>query len=187
MADYIVTTNPEGNTQLVTNLVIKAKYYGADGKAGSTVTIGTAASINPSERRNITYNFVIGNSDPSTARDLIPSPIQSSTIRIDYVALMLKNAAGVFTGASDGTVPSQQYQPTIRHQVYPFDIIETWSDPSRLDSSGKPTVVWTVTYGTCYIESYDSTRDIARGDIRVMENVTVHYKTVTAVAGAPAA
>lgn len=186
MADYIVTTNPDGNTQLVTNLVLKAKYYAADGTAGDTVTIGTASSINPSERRNITYNFVIGNSDPSTARDLIPSPIQSSTIRIDYVALSLKNAPGMFSGSSTGTANTQQYQPTIRHQVYPFDIIETWSDPSKLDSSGKPTVVWTTTYNTCYIESYDATRDIARGDIRVMENVTIHYKNVTSVAGAVA-
>ena len=176
---YIDVTNSNGDVQLVTNLKLLSKSPDADGVLHDVV-IGTATNINPSERRNITYNFVIGNADPSTARDLIPGPINSSTLRLDFVALKLSNAIGIFVNpTAAGQTYSAGYTASIREQVRPFNIVETWLNPSTLDDSGNPKAIRTITYVDCYIESYDATRSMAGGDIRIMEGVSIHYKTVT--------
>jgi len=150
-------------------LVTSLKIYAKDA-AGTEQEIGSAINLNPTERRPITYNFVIGNSPPDVARDLIPGTINESSFTVDYVALYRAGVLKAFGGAGEGFLVS------LRNQNKPFYVKEVWTNPS--DNKTK-----TITYGGCFIASYSSTRDISRGDIRIMENATINYRTIEVLDG----
>ena len=146
-------------------LVTSYKLY-AKGLDGEQHEIGTAVNFNPSERRDMTYNFVIGNEPADEARDLIPGPVRDATLSVDFVALYKEGVIKAFgRDAGVGLLRS------IRDQNKPFDVVETVTDP---DTSN----VRTTTYKSCYISDYRATRDIGRGDIRVVETVTIHFRSI---------
>lgn len=137
------------------------------------VWIGFAQNATISESRTVTYSYVIGNSDPSTARDLIPGPIQDSTITLDCLVYHKLNPVGLFSNnkPEGEAVSGSRLASSIRYQTRPFDIVETWTNPT----TGK--VVYTQTYKDCYIESAGHTSDYNSSDMRVTTDVKIHFKT----------
>ncbi len=137
------------------------------------VWIGFAQNSTVSENRTVNYSYVIGNSDPSTARDLIPGPIQTSTIRLDCLVYHKLNPVGLFSNnkPEGEAVSGSRLASSIRYQTRPFDIVETWTNPT----TGK--VVYTQTYKDCYIESAGHTSDYNSSDLRVTTDVLIHFKT----------
>ena len=99
MIDFTFATdvlNPDGKVRLITSLELYAQVPDTDGTYYST-PIGMAQRMDISEQRNIVYNFVIGNKNPSRCRDLIPGPVIQSTIQLDMVSLYTVNGIGLFT------------------------------------------------------------------------------------------
>ena len=137
------------------------------------VWIGFAQNASVDETRTVNYSYVIGNSDPSTARDLIPGPIQQSTITLSCLVYHKLNPVGLFSNnkPSDEDVSGSRLASSIRYQTRPFDIVETWTNPT----TGK--VVYTQTYKDCYIESAGHTSDYNSSDLRVTTDVKIHFKT----------
>jgi hypothetical protein len=154
--------NPKGDVALVTSLKIRAK-----GKGGQMHEIGSAVQINPSESRNVQYNFVIGNEQPDEARDLVPGTINRSTLTVNYVALYKENVIEAF-GKADGDT----FLNSLRQQNRPFQVVEEITDVSESKTR-------TITYDGCYISDYTARRDISSGaDIRILEDCTIHYRTI---------
>lgn len=160
----IIPGNPNGDVKLVTSL----KLYVTD-MTGARTEIGTAVNLNPSERRPVTYNFVIGNNPPDEARDLIPGPVNDSTLSLDFVCLYTKSVIKAL-----GDANGNAFLVSIREQNRPIDIEEVWRNPATGDTR-------TIRYVGCYFNSYSSRRDISSGDIRVMESVSLTYRTIQSV------
>lgn len=170
--------NPAGKPRLVTALELYARVPRADGTGYDLVDVGTAQSADISESRAITYNFVIGNIDPSTARDLIPGPVNSSKLTMNMVALYTQNGVGLFSeDVKNPNIKGCRLSASIRYNTRPFDVIERWINPTTGNT------VYEVMYTGCYIESQQATRTMQGGDIRVMENIVIDFKETYIVPG----
>lgn len=178
MIDFTFATdvlNPDGKVRLITSLELYAQVPDTDGTYYST-PIGMAQRMDISEQRNIVYNFVIGNKNPSRCRDLIPGPVIQSTIQLDMVSLYTVNGIGLFT------VPNPQTSavaPALPYNTRPFNIVERWLNPSTGNT------LYEMMYTGCYIANYTMPRQMQGGqDIRVMENMQVHFKDIVYVPAA---
>ena len=176
--DYTFAMDPQntyGKQQLSSDLTLQAWVpVSRNSTQKERVTLGFAQSITVEETRNITYSYVIGNMDPSRPRDLIPSAIQQSTIRIPCLVFWKVNPVGLFSNnkPANESVEGSRLASSLSYQTKPFDIVETWTNPT----TGK--VVYTQTYKDCYIDSCGHTADNpGNADIRVATDVTIHFKT----------
>lgn len=170
--------NKDGKVELVSSLEIYTDVPSSDGSI-ERVYVGTARSMTVNERRNIVYNFVIGHKDPSTARDLIPGPIEESTIDFDMMVFFKVNSVGLFsTDIKKPNVPGARYAASVRFQTRPFDVIERWYNPTTGN------VVYEQTYVGCMIESCQKTSSYENAsDLRVLETVRCHFKTTRLTTG----
>ena len=160
----------ESKTVLSTAYKLMVEKTLADGTK-KIEQIGAAQKMNPSERRDLTESFQIGDfsGDPF---ELVPSLVRDKTLEIDRLSLYKKSMLEVF--GDDGIV-------TLSQQDKPFVIYEGRGDPTS--DTEKFDVV--VIYDGCWIKSYSATRDIARGDIREMQSTTIGYRKATSSKGLP--
>ena len=167
--------NPNGKVRVVTALELYAQVPDADGVYYS-VPVGMAQNIDISERREITYNFVIGNKNPSRVRDLIPGPVTSSTIRLNMVSLFSVNGIGLF---SIPNPKDRAIAPALPYNTRPFNLVERWLNPSTGNT------LYEVSYTGCYIRDYSAPKSIDGGrDIRVIENMDIDFKDIVYVPAA---
>lgn len=167
--------NTLGKQQLSSDLTLQAWVpVSRNSTQKERVTLGFAQSITVDESRAITYSYVIGNQDPSRARDLIPSAIQESTLRIPCLVFWKVNPVGLFSNnkPENEQVGGTRLASSLSYQTKPFDVVETWTNPTTGN------VVFTQTYKDCYISSCGHTADNpGNSDIRVATDVTIHFKT----------
>lgn len=170
--------NDDGKTVLASALELVAEVPNADGST-TDVPIGMARTMNVNERRSIIYNFVIGNKDPSTARDLIPGPIEESTIQMNTIVFYKANLIGVVsTDTKNPPIPGTRYSASIRYNTRPFVIKEIWYNPTTGN------VVYIQSYQGCLISDAQKTRSYDNtSDLRALEDVTIHFKTTSIVTG----
>lgn len=128
--------------------------------------IGQLTHLNPHETRTITDSFVIGNNPPDVPFELIPGVVTTRSLDARYVSLYVLPAQQAFARDDQNVVASLSDQNT------PFDIQVTLQNPNTGQTK-------TLTYQGCYISDYNATRDIAGGDIRILENVTIIYRTTS--------
>lgn len=175
MIDFTFATdvlNPNGKVRLITSCELEVKVPDANGVYYST-PIGMAQRMDVSETRNVTYNFVIGNKNPSRCRDLIPGPVTQSTIQLDMVSLYSVNGIGLFTVPHPTTTA---VAPALPYNTRPFSVVERWINPSTGHT------LYEISYEGCYISNYTMPKNMNSGsDIRVMENMTVHFKDIVYV------
>ena len=175
MIDFTYATdvlNPNGKVRLVTSLELYAQVPDSSGTYYS-VPVGMAQKFDVEERREITYNFVIGNKNPSRVRDLIPGPVNNSTIRIGMVSLYSVNGIGLFTIPNP---TSRAVAPALPYNTRPFNLTERWLNPSTGNT------LYEISYTGCYIENYSTPKTMDSGrDIRVIEDMTVHFKDIVYV------
>ena len=160
----IFVDNVNGAVELVTSAKLFVQRPGAS--TTQLEEIGLAMIAATRESRDVIYNFVVGNST-ATARDLIPGVIRNSTVTLNTMALYTKNIIAAL-GAQDAT----RWISSIRYQMRPFIIQEIVTHPITKKTR-------TIQYEGCVISDYDKALNMSGGDIRVLENVTVHYKTVS--------
>lgn len=163
--------NPDGKVRLITSLELYAQVPDASGTYYST-PIGMAQSMDINENRNIVYNFVIGNKNPSRCRDLIPGPVTSSTVHLNMVSLYVCNGIGLFTTPNPS---STAVSPALPYNTRPFNIAERWINPSTGNT------LYEIIYTGCYIRSYNMNRRMDQQDIRVMEDMNVDFKDIVYV------
>lgn len=178
MIDFTFATdvlNPDGKVRLVTSLELYAQVPDANGVYYST-PIGMAKRMDVSEQRPMDYNFVIGNKNPSRCRDLIPGPVTQSTISLDMVSLYVVNGIGLFTVPNPS---ASAVAPALPYNTRPFNIVERWLNPSTGNT------LYEMMYTGCYIERYSMPKSLqSTNDIKVMENMTVHFKDIVYVPAA---
>ena len=182
--DYTYAPNPinekNGTVMLMSALKLYAEITDNDGNT-KQVPIGMANSMDVNERRNIIYNFVIGNTDPSTARDLIAGPVEESTISVGTIVMYKANLIGLLSnGAGNNTNDGSLYAASIRYQTRPFKLVEQWVNPA-VDPKNGGQVVLTQTYNGCMISDVRKTRSMQNTDWRVLEDVTIHFKNTDLV------
>lgn len=164
----IYVANDKGAVELVTSLYLYV--YRPNSSVEEEIGVATKSSV--SERRPVQYNYVIGGgvaasgAGAATPRDIIPGVISESTIRLNDMALYKKNII-----AALGDTEGLNWISSIRYQNRPFQMKEVTVHPN----TGK---VREVRYTGCMISDYEKTQDISGSDIRVLEDVTVHFKTV---------
>lgn len=124
--------------------------------------IGMVTTASPSERRTITPTFVIGNNPPDEPFELVPDVVRDKTLRVSRLALYTKTAMEALGRDNQSIVAALSDQNT------PFDIAETVTDPNTSKTQ-------TRTYQGCWISDYGSERNMAQGDIRELETVTIMY------------
>lgn len=176
--DYTFAMDPQntlGKQQLSSDLTLQAWVpVSRNSTEKERVTLGFAQSITVDESRAVTYSYVIGNQDPSRPRDLIPSAIQNSTLRIPCLVFWKVNPVGLFSNnkPENERVAGTRLASSLSYQTKPFDVVETWTNPTTGN------VVYTQTYKDCYIESCGHTADNpGNADIRVATDVLIHFKT----------
>ena len=153
--------SPKTNSQLVTSYKI---YVTAEDSQKHE--IGQLQSINPAETRTITDSFVLGNNPPDEPFELIPGPVTNRRLTVSYVTLYTKELQQVL-GRDD-----QDVVTALSSQNTPFDIVESVTDPTT-------TLTKTRVYQGCFISDYGATRDITRGDIRIIETAPIVYRRCT--------
>ena len=165
----IYVQNDRGAVALATSLFLYVQRPDED----SFEEVGVAMKFTTSESRNILYNYVIGNGGSSanaktaTPRDLIPQVIQSSTLSISSMALFKTNILAVL-----GDTEGLNWLSSIRYQNRPFKLKEQFIHPN----TSKTREIW---YEGCFIERYERTQELSAGsDIRLLEDVTVHFRDV---------
>lgn len=163
--------NPDGKVRLITSLELYAQVPDASGTYYST-PIGMAQSMDIQEQREVIYNFVIGNKNPSRCRDLIPGPVRQSTATLSMVSLYVANGIGLFTKANPS---STAVAPALPYNTRPFNIAERWINPSTGNT------LYEMIYTGCYISNYNMKRNMSDADLRVMEDMTVHFKDIVYV------
>jgi hypothetical protein len=172
--DYTYAPDPyneDGKVMLMSALKLYAEVLNKD-TTKTLVPIGMANSMDVDERRNIVYNFVIGNRDPSTARDLIAGPVEESTMQVGSVVMYKANLIGLVSeDAKNPTIQGTRYVASIRSQTRPFTMIETWVNPATEQ------VVLTQKYLGCMIASCRKQRSMQNTDWRILEDLTIHFKT----------
>lgn len=127
--------------------------------------IGMLGNIDPSERRTVTPTFVIGNEPADEPFELVPDVVRDKTLRVERFALYTKSAMEAL-GRDDQSIVA-----TLSDQNTPFSISEEITNPATGQTK-------TRTYDGCWISDYSSVRNLARGDIREMESVTIAYTKV---------
>lgn len=152
--------SPKTNSQLVTSYKIFVRAENSQRNE-----IGQLMFINPSESREVTDSFVLGNNPPDEPFELIPGVVRNRTLSVNFVALYQKEFQKA-VGRDD-----QDVVVALSSQNTPFDVEETVTDPT----TGKTK---TRTYQGCFLSSYSSVRDITRGDIREIQSATIVYKRV---------
>lgn len=152
--------SPKTQAQLVTSYKIFVRAENSQRHE-----IGQLMSINPSESRDITDSFVLGNNPPDEPFELIPGVVRSRRLEANYVALYQKEFQQAVARDDQDVVAALSQQNT------PFDLEESITDPN----TGKTK---TRTYQQCFIQDYSSVRDITRGDIRELQRATIVYKRV---------
>lgn len=172
--DYTYAPDPyneDGKVMLMSALKLYAEVLNKD-TSKTLVPIGMANSMDVDERRQVIYNFVIGNRDPSTARDLIAGPVEQSTLSVGTIVMYKANLIGLVSeDAKNPHVPGARYSASIRSQTRPFTMIETWTNPATEQ------VVLTQSYMGCMIESCRKQRSMQNTDWRVLEDLVIHFKT----------
>lgn len=163
--------NPDGKVRLITSLELYAQVPDATGTYYST-PIGMAQKMDISEQREVIYNFVIGNKNPSRCRDLIPGPVRQSTATLSMVSLYVANGIGLFTTPNPS---STAVSPALPYNTRPFNIAERWINPSTGNT------LYEIIYTGCYISQYTMNRNMTDADLRVMEDMTVHFKDIVYV------
>lgn len=146
-------------------LVVSYKLFVAAQNSQKHV-MGQITSIERSERRTVTDSFVIGNDPPDQPFELIPGVSTDRTLRLNNVSLYVKDFKKTI-GRDDQAIVS-----SLADQNTPFDIHEVVTDPNTGKSK-------TRVYSGCFLSDVGATKDIARGDIRVIETATAVFKTVT--------
>ena len=170
--------NEDGKVMLVSALKLYAEVLNRD-TTKTLVPIGMANSMDVDERRQVIYNFVIGNRDPSTARDLIAGPVEQSTLSVGTIVMYKANLIGLVSeDAKHPYVEGSRYVASIRSQTRPFTMREVWMNPSKGDN-GEGQVVLIQSYLGCMIESCRKQRSMQNTDWRVLEDVVIHFKTTT--------
>jgi len=171
--------NPQGKVRLVTSLEIEAQILGDNGDVAYSVPVGMAQSMDVDESRSVEYNFVIGNKNPSRARDLIPGPVNKSTIRLEMVSLYSTNGIGLFVPHRDSkddpiTRPTiTAFAPALPYNTRPFNLCERWFNPTTGNT------LYTIVYTGCFIESMSTPKKMSESDIRVIESMDVVFKDIT--------
>lgn len=172
--DYTYAPDPyneDGKVMLMSALKLYAEIINRD-TSKTLVPIGMANSMDVDERRQVIYNFVIGNRDPSTARDLIAGPVEQSTLSVGTIVMYKANLIGLVSeDAKNPNVAGARYSASIRSQTRPFTMIETWTNPATEQ------VVLTQSYMGCMIESCRKQRSMQNTDWRVLEDLVIHFKT----------
>ena len=172
--DYTYAPDPyneDGKVMLMSALKLYAEIVNRD-TSKTLVPIGMANSMDVDERRQVIYNFVIGNRDPSTARDLIAGPVEQSTLSVGTIVMYKANLIGLVSeDAKNPHVQGARYSASIRSQTRPFTMIETWTNPATEQ------VVLTQSYMGCMIESCRKQRSMQNTDWRVLEDLVLHFKT----------
>ena len=172
--DYTYAPDPyneDGKVMLMSALKLYAEVLNKD-TSKTRVPIGMANSVDVDERRQVIYNFVIGNRDPSTARDLIAGPVEQSTLSVGTIVMYKANLIGLVSeDAKAPKVQGARYSASIRSQTRPFTMIETWTNPATEQ------VVLTQSYMGCMIESCRKQRSMQNTDWRVLEDLVIHFKT----------
>ena len=165
--DYTYAPDPyneDGKVMLMSALKLYAEVLNKD-TTKTLVPIGMANSMDADERRNIVYNFVIGNRDPSTARDLIAGPVEESTMQVGSVVMYKANLIGLVSeDAKNPTIQGTRNVASIRSQTRPFTMIETWVNPATEQ------VVLTQKYLGCMIASCRKQRSMQNTDWRILED-----------------
>lgn len=128
--------------------------------------IGMLGNLDPSERRTVTPTFVLGNNPPDEPFELVPDVVRDKTLRAERFALYTKRAMQAL-GRDDQSIVG-----ALSDQNTPFDISEEITDPN----TGKTK---TRTYTGCWLSDWAATRNLARGDIRELESVTIMYTRVS--------
>ena len=166
--------NTKGKLRLITSLELFARLYeSSDPTTPHEVPIGMAQQFDVNESRNIAYNFVIGNTHPARARDLVPGAITASSITLHMVSLYTVNGIGLFTKI-DPT--KYAFDPDVSHNTRPFDLVERWMDAST------GSTVYEIIYKNCYVASCNTPKSMNNAqDLRVVENMTVNYQDVAFV------
>lgn len=150
---------PVTKAKLVTSY--KVNVIGSD---GNQRPVGSLSNISPAERRDVLETFVIGSGYPDEPWEIVPGIVRGKSFRARFVALYSENVLEAF-----GKVTASDVLVTLSDQNKPFTVQEIVTNPEDGSIKG-------VQYVGCWITSYDSTRDIAGGDIRVIEDVTINYK-----------
>jgi len=163
--------NPEGKVRLVTSLELFVRVPDSTGTYYST-PVGMAQNFDVNETRNIVYNFVIGNRNPSRCRDLIPGPVNSSTIALHMVSLYQVNGIGLFTTPHP---TDKAIAPALPYNKRPFDLVERWLNPSTGHT------LYEIIYTGCYIRNYTMPKSMNEQDIRVVEQMNVDFKDIVYV------
>lgn len=171
---------PGQQFDLTTEVTTSYKLF-AVGADGVEREFGMATSIDPSERREVTPNFVIGNNPPDEPQELVPQVVRSKTLRIERIALYdlgslqaLINPTKQQISGTAGFTKAEAVIATLSDQRTPLKIVERVTNPAGQ--------VKTRTYVGCIISEFSSTRNIGRGDIRVVDTMTVEYRKVTETA-----
>lgn len=161
----IYVENPEGAENLVTSLKLYVKKPGSS----TYVKIGTALRVDTREDRDMLYSYVIGNKDSATARDLIPGVIRSSTMEMEAVSLYISNII-----AALGDTEGMNWISSIRYQTRPFLMKEQIVHPNT-------NKVREIVYEGCMMSDYSKRQSMDTNDIRVIESITIHFKSVKTI------
>lgn len=127
--------------------------------------LGQALSIDLSETRDVTPNFVIGNDPPDEADALIPGVVRNRTIRLRRVRLFSKGLRQAF-GRDDQSVLS-----SLTDQSTPVDLVATILDPNTNKTK-------TITFKDGFLSEISSALTM-EGDIREIESATFVYRSST--------
>jgi len=165
-------------TQTETTTSYKLFIVGADGVERE---FGMAVSCDPSERREVTPNFVIGHEPPDEPQELIAQVVRDKTLRIERIALFdmpalqaAVNPSKTVVSGAGGAVNASAVIATLSDQKVTINVVE------RITNSNRQTK--TRVYEGCIISDWSATRNMGRGDIRVIETMTLVYRKVTETA-----
>ena len=152
---------PRTNAELVTSYKI---YVTA--QDSQKHEMGQIQSISPSQTRDVTDSFVLGNDPPDEPKELIPGVSRNRRLAVNNVALYAKDFSKTIARDDQDIVSSLSDQNTA------FDVHEVVTDPNTGKSK-------TRIYQGCFLSDISKVTDITRGDIRIIESATIVFKKVT--------
>ena len=131
------------------------------------IEIGSIQSFNVSESKEITSHFTLNGINITEPKLLVEGIVKSKTLTCSYFALWKKNVLSAF-----GAPASSDPIITLSNQDSLFTVEEVISNSGNAEDK---IVRW---YEDCYISDYGATRDIGRGDVRILEIATIVYTRV---------
>lgn len=155
-----MTTPTFSNVERVTRISIQVKNTN-----GTYVEAGMISDLTPSERRGITEHFTFGG-DVENPKVNIPDLVKGKTLKCTSIALWRGNILTTLDNSSGDPLTS-----LVEQRNY-FNIQEI-----RKKADNSETIV--TTYEDCLISDWTSTRDLNKGDVTIVENVTIAYRKVT--------